>query len=90
MAQSINGYVFRPTNLFLSVGQVVTWTNSSDAPHNVTSDSATELASPDLNGGATFSHSFSSAGTFPYHCTIHTEMKGTVVVLAGGATPPAS
>jgi plastocyanin len=90
MTRSDIGYVFDPTSTFVNVGQEVTWTNGSDAPHNVTSDSGTELASPDFNAGVSFRHTFSSSGTFWYHCTIHTHMKGSVVVLAAGETPPAS
>jgi plastocyanin len=30
--------------------------------------------------GATFSRTFSTAGTFTYHCTIHPGMVGTVSV----------
>jgi plastocyanin len=90
MSKANDQYVFGPANVFINVDQAVTWANSSDAPHNVTSDSGTELASPDFNAGAMFSHTFAATGTFPYHCTIHTYMKGTVVVLAAGATPPPS
>ena len=46
--------------------------------------------SPTLSAGGTFSHTFSTIGTFAYHCTIHTYMKGIVVVLAAGATLPAT
>jgi plastocyanin len=88
ITESNNRYSFGPAKVFVNVGQKVTWTNGSDAPHTVTSNSGTELASSNLNAGGTFSHTFSSTGTFPYHCSIHTYMKGTVVVLAAGATPP--
>jgi len=37
-----------------------------------------------LEGGATFSHTFDEAGTYPYTCLIHPEMRGTVTV-AGAA-----
>jgi plastocyanin len=90
ISESNNRYAFGPTKVFVNVGQAVTWTNGSDAPHTVTSNSGTELASSNINAGATFKHTFSATGTFPYHCTIHTYMKGSVVVLAAGVTPPAS
>ena len=90
ISESNNRYAFGPTKVFVNVGQAVTWTNGSDAPHTVTSNSGTELASSHLNAGATFKHTFSATGTFLYHCTIHTYMKGSVVVLAAGVTPPAS
>ena len=88
ISESNNVYHFGPAKVFVNVGGRVTWSNGSDAPHTVTSDSGTELSSPTLGAGATFSHTFSATGTFTYHCSIHTYMKGTVVVLAAGATLP--
>jgi len=35
-----------------------------------------------MGTGATFSHTFASAGTFDYVCSIHPMMHGTVVVTA--------
>jgi LPXTG-motif cell wall-anchored protein len=49
-----------------------------------------------MNPGATFSHTFNTAGSFAYFCTFHSSlgMVGTVVVQAGGggggATLPAT
>jgi len=54
----------------------------------VTSDSGTELGSATLTAGKTFSHTFTTTGTFQYHCTIHTYMVAKVVVLAAGVTAP--
>jgi plastocyanin len=83
-------YRFGPATVYTNVGQTVTWTNNSDAPHTVTSNSGTELASSNINAGGTFSHSFGTVGTFAYHCTIHTYMRASVIVLAAGVTPPPS
>ena len=88
IGETNNRYHFSPTTTFVSVGGKVTWTNGSDAPHTVTSDSGSELASATLNAGKTFSHTFASTGTFTYHCSIHTYMVGKVVVLAAGVTAP--
>ncbi len=81
-------YHFSPATAFVNVGGSVTWTNGSDAPHTVTSDSGTELGSATLTAGKTFSHTFTATGTFHYHCTIHTYMVAKVVVLAAGVTAP--
>ena len=83
-------YSFRPGTITINAGDSVTWTNSSDAPHTVTSDSGSELASSELDEDQTFSHTFDSTGTFAYHCTIHDYMTGTVKVLAAGAPLPAT
>jgi plastocyanin len=42
--------------------------------------SGQELASPTLGPLATYSHTFASAGTYPYHCEFHGAMQATVVV----------
>ena len=81
-------YHFSPKTVFVNVGESVTWTNGSDTAHTVDSDSGTELASGNIAAAATFDHTFSATGTFAYHCDIHDYMKGTVVVLAAGVTPP--
>jgi plastocyanin len=81
-------YFFGPQTQYANVGETVTWTNGTDAPHTVTSDSGSELASGNLADGDTFDHTFAAEGTFAYHCTIHSYMKGKIIVLAAGATLP--
>ena len=88
ISESDNRYHFTPTTVYVNAGGKVAWTNGSDAPHTVTSDTGTELASSTLGAGKTFTHTFTTAGTFAYHCSIHRYMVGSVVVLAAGATPP--
>lgn len=83
-------YFFGPATQYANVGDTVTWTNGTDAPHTVTSDSGAELASDSLADGATFEHTFAAEGTFAYHCKIHSYMTGKVVVLAAGAALPAT
>lgn len=81
-------YLYSPKTVYVNVGESVTWTNDSDAPHTVDSDSGGELESGNLAEGDTFDHTFSATGTFAYHCDIHAYMKGTVIVLAAGVTAP--
>jgi len=77
---NIQGLAFDPATLTVSVGTTVTWTNEDSVPHTITSDSGSELNSPDMNNGDTYTHTFNTAGTYAYHCGIHTYMKGTVIV----------
>jgi len=88
IGEANNRYHFSPLTAYVNVGGTVTWTNGSDAPHTVTSDAGSELASPTVAAGKTFSHTFAATGTFAYHCTIHPYMVAKVVVLAAGVTAP--
>ena len=81
-----NAKFFDPLILNVPVGATVTWKNLDSTLHTVTSGSAesgkagTIFDSSYLTGGKTFQHSFSSAGTFDYFCTLHPYMKGQVIV----------
>jgi plastocyanin len=79
-AVSIKGFAFDPTTIQAKVGDSITWTNQDSVPHTVTLDDKS-VDSGNINGsGGTFSHAFSQAGTFTYHCSIHPTMKATVTV----------
>jgi len=74
---------FQPSEITVAAGDTVTWTNEDSATHTVTGDKTVagdDFESGNLGNGKTFSHTFSQAGTYPYHCSIHTNMKGTVIV----------
>ena len=58
---------------------IVTWTNTDSVSHTSTSD-ANAWNSGTVAPGGRFSFAFQTAGTFPYRCTIHPGMVGTVVV----------
>ena len=88
IGEANNRYHFSPAAAYVNVGGTVTWTNGSDAPHTVTSDAGSELASPTIGAAKTYSHTFASAGTFAYHCSIHSYMVAKVIVLAAGVTAP--
>jgi plastocyanin len=81
-----NAKFFDPLILNVPVGATVTWKNLDSTLHTVTSGSSesgksgTIFDSSYLTGGKTFQHTFSSAGTFDYFCTLHPYMKGQVVV----------
>lgn len=77
------GYSFSPGTLTIRVGENVTWTNTNSVQHNVVSDSSADpFTSGILNNGQTYTHQFNQVGTFPYHCSIHPTMTGTIVVTA--------
>jgi LPXTG-motif cell wall-anchored protein len=69
----------------VAVGDTVTWHNSGQAPHTATADDGS-FDTGTINAGGSGSHTFSSAGTFSYICTIHPNMHGTVRVLSSGGS----
>ena len=76
---TIDNFAFAPATLTVKVGSTVTWTNRDEEPHTVAASDGS-FHSPGMGTGATFSHTFSTAGKFDYVCSIHPSMHGTVVV----------
>lgn len=70
---------FVPARIEITVGTTVEWTNNDPLQHSVTADD-NSFASPLINTGATWRHTFTRPGTYTFHCTPHPFMKGTVVV----------
>jgi len=78
-AESLGNRAYMPDELNVAVGTTVTWMNTDSISHTSTSN-ATGWNSGIVAPGGRFSFAFQTAGTFPYHCTIHPGMVGTVVV----------
>lgn len=76
---TINNFKFDPASVTVKTGTTITWTNQDSTKHTVTSDDGS-WTSAELSTGATFSFTFDKAGTYTYHCSIHTSMKGTIIV----------
>ena len=76
---SISDFAFAPGTLEVSAGTEVTWTNADPTDHTVTAFDG-GFGSDSLGDGATFSHTFSEPGTYPYRCAIHPDMEGKVKV----------
>jgi plastocyanin len=78
---SIDNLAFTPSNITVTKGTTVTWTNHDSAAHTVTeNDGQKGPDSGTLAGGKSYSFTYDTVGTFKYHCTIHSSMNGTVVV----------
>jgi plastocyanin len=73
-------YSFEPASVTIPKGAEVVWTNSTDAPHTVTSDTNAFGTTSNLTQNQTFMMLFNTAGTYAYHCNIHTYMKATIIV----------
>lgn len=76
---TIQGFAFDPAELTVKVGTTVTWTNQDGTTHTITSDDAV-WDSGRVSPGGTYIRVFDKVGSFSYHCSIHTSMKGTIVV----------
>lgn len=74
------GSVFNPVSLTVAKGTVVTFTFES-LRHNVTFDATSGAPAniPDTSD-ASVTRTFANSGTFGFQCTIHSGMRGTVVV----------
>lgn len=76
---AISGMAF-PATTTVKVGSTVTWTNDDAMAHTVTSDDGVSFNSGSIAYGKSFSYKAISAGSFPYHCNFHSNMKATLVV----------
>jgi len=75
----IDNFVFGPQTLTVPVGTTVTWTNHDDIPHTVVSTEGV-FKSKVRDTDEKFSYTFTKPGTYPYYCSVHPKMTGTVVV----------
>jgi plastocyanin len=84
ITNSSGSFAFSPANLTIKAGTTVTWKNATMVSHTVTSDDGKSFDSGTTNPIAaqsgTFSFTFTTAGTFAYHCSIHPFMKATIIV----------
>lgn len=76
---SMSGNKFDPAELTVDQGTTVTWSNTDSTTHTVTAPSGA-FNSGDLSPGRNFGYTFNEPGTYEYGCTIHPDMKGTVIV----------
>ena len=66
--------------LSAKVGDVITWTNGDIIPHRFQLDDNSCGMSANIPGGGSKSLVFTIAGTYPFHCTVHPTMKGTITI----------
>lgn len=76
----IVGMTFQPATLTVKAGDIIEWTNESGMPHNVTSQGTSQFASATLNQSMTYALTFAEKGEYPYACTIHPGMLGSIIV----------
>ena len=77
---TISDFQFTPATVTIPAGQTVTWYNAGPSTHTPTSDANTWSAGTLAAGQRSGAITFSTSGTFTYHCAIHPTMTATVVV----------
>jgi plastocyanin len=71
---------FQPDVVTVDAGTTVTWVwDDGSVRHNVVADQFES----EIQTEGTFTHTFEEPGEYPYVCTLHPNMTGTVIVLAG-------
>jgi plastocyanin len=75
----IRGMNFGEKRMEIAAGAAIQWTNNDPLVHTVTADDGSWDSGP-IEPGKSWSHTFTQAGEFAYHCTPHPFMKAVVVV----------
>lgn len=75
---SISGFAYKPATLTVAKGTTVRWVNKDRAPHTATR--ARGFNTKRIAGGKSAAVRFNARGSFSYHCAIHPEMRGKIVV----------
>jgi plastocyanin len=76
---TIARFAFTPGVVSVPVGASVTWINNDDDAHSVVADGKAFRSAP-LDTGDRYSFTFQAAGTYGYHCGLHPQMVGKIVV----------
>lgn len=89
----ISNFAFVPSTLTIPAGTTITWVNRDSSNHNIVSDTSL-FNSGILSQNQTYSYTFNQTGTYNYHCGIHPNMTGTIIVTSGNGNgnvplPPA-
>ncbi len=74
---------FTVPSVTIAVGGMVTW-DIGQIAHNVTFNTAGAPQTIATTSATAASRTFANAGTFPYNCTLHAGMNGTVIVQQPG------
>jgi len=86
---AVADYTFGPDTVTIAAGRGVRWANAGPSAHTVNADGdsfAGSLGAPGMDmygyptGGGSYSKVFTTPGSYPYHCTLHVQMTGVVIV----------
>lgn len=74
----IDGTRYTPATITVKRGQAVTWQNKDPFPHTVTAPGVFD--SKEIGADRSWKYVARKAGRYDYICTLHPNMKGTLVV----------
>ncbi len=72
----IRGLKYQPDRLVVRRGDTVVWVNDDSMPHTVTA--AGHFDSRTIDAGKSWRFVARRAGTYPYVCTLHSNMAGSL------------
>jgi plastocyanin len=76
---TIENMQFSPARLAVHAGDRIVFSNKDLFPHTVTAD-GNVFDSKGIASNASWSYRAGKPGTYPYHCSLHAMMKGTLTV----------
>ena len=76
----IQNFSFNPAHITIKRGTKVRWINKDSTAHTATANKKRSFDSGRLGKGQRYTHTFKRAGKQRYHCEIHPDMMGSVVV----------
>jgi len=80
-------YGFSPSRLVVEPGEAVAWRDIGDDYHQITpSTKAGKRVFKAARNKGSARHIFRKPGLYPYYCSIHPQMRGTVVVRRSART----
>jgi plastocyanin len=77
---TISNGVFSPNPVTVKLGQTVNWLNRDNIAHTATDPGVFDTGSIPAGSAHDTGVTFSTAGTFNYHCTLHSGENAAVVV----------
>jgi plastocyanin len=78
-ARTLGTGAFVPNPATVAQGTAITWANTDSTNHDIVSDTGV-WDSGRIAAGDSFRFTFATRGTYPYHCSLHPGMTGTIVV----------
>jgi plastocyanin len=77
---TIRSGVYSPNPLAVKIGQSVNWLNADSFAHTATDPGVFDSGSIAPTSAANVPVLFSTAGTYNFHCTLHANENGSIVV----------